>query len=265
MGARQTLSFVGSASKGKGTVLKLIGQSLVCAEGQGDIFVPPHLRIAHVDREATVLQRSFLKNLVLNGSVRKAGGAQRLRRICERIGFSPTILSLLDKDLEEEAKMSEEAQHVQPNEEEEAGDALSLFTSIPLWDTADLWGAPSADDEEDERYAWICNLSLTDFARLKLARALVYNPELLVMHKPLVDFNEQDQVPIAELLREHVRERGVELPPEDQLFRRPRTVFYSSTTAAGVRLADEIFRVSFDKGIEKADKEKLLAGGHLNL
>jgi ABC-type multidrug transport system fused ATPase/permease subunit len=218
-------ALVGPARQGKGTVLKLLGAAIVTDEGQGDIFVPPHLRIAHVDREATILHVGAFSNIVLKDDIRQAGGIERVRRICQRVGLSKDIIAALNDDWDR------------------------LNCQEP---TAEMT-AEEDDIENDRRTSWTRNLCQTDYARLNLARAFVYNPEVLVLHKPLVDFNHQEQVSIAGLLREHVTERGIELPDGKQ-YRRPRTVFFTATTTVGITEADEIYQISFS-GVDMIAKE----------
>lgn len=91
---------------------------------------------------------------------------------------------------------------------------------------------------------WQHLLSYTDFARLNLARAFVMNPECLVIHKPDMCFDVDEVMDILMLIRCHSRERGLELPPETRRYRRPRTVFFTCTTAEALDMADGIFEVN---------------------
>lgn len=93
---------------------------------------------------------------------------------------------------------------------------------------------------------WAPMLTHTDHSRLQLARAFVMNPECLVMHKPDMVFGPDEVGQIMRLIRQHVNERGIELPPEGRQFRRPRTVFYTCATLAGLNAADLVFEVKQD-------------------
>lgn len=95
----------------------------------------------------------------------------------------------------------------------------------------------------DLRANWVAKFSHTDYVRLNLARALVVNPEVLVIHKPECVFSAGEVSGIMKLLRAHVDERGLELPEEGRPYRRPRTVFFTTTTAEGVNMADHVYKV----------------------
>lgn len=84
---------------------------------------------------------------------------------------------------------------------------------------------PSQDGHEHGK--WWQQMSATDWARVNLARALVVNPEVLVINRPAYHFAEEEADHVLEILAEHVKMRGIELdePPSK---RRPRTCFYTS-------------------------------------
>jgi ABC-type transport system involved in cytochrome bd biosynthesis fused ATPase/permease subunit len=205
-------AFVGPPREGKSTLLKLLGQALYPQEGHGDIFIPPHLRVLHVSRDATILRKaSFTQNILLNsGSLAAVDGIERVRTICRRVGFSEKMLELVVED-----------------------------------------------DGTDQRFnsKWAGELSHTDFARLNLARVLVGNPEVLVMHKPALLFDDRERGKIVQLLREHVDEKGIEMPIEGRKGRRPRTMFFTSMSAVGVKIADAVYKVSLKDGVEHVAKD----------
>lgn len=87
--------------------------------------------------------------------------------------------------------------------------------------------------------------SQTDIARLNLARALIVNPELLIMHMPMNTFTDGEADELMALLKEHVQERGVGFPTSGNL-RRPRTVFISASSNARLRHASSVFVLHAD-------------------
>jgi len=191
-------AFVGPAHQGKGTLLKLLGQVLLPSEGSGEVFIPPHLRILHLSQCECLLNDNLLQNILLYTPERKVlGGEERVRKICQYLGFQENVLKFLD--------------------------------------------LPDSLMKE-----WAPMLTHSDHSRLQLARAFVMNPECLVMHKPDMVFGPDEVGPIMKLIRQHVNERGIELPPEGRQFRRPRTVFYTCTTLAGLNAADLVFEVKRD-------------------
>jgi len=72
---------------------------------------------------------------------------------------------------------------------------------------------------------WIRMLTQTDFYIIHLARALIFNPEVLVMERLLGMFNADKILRILSVIRNHVDNRG--LYEKESLFtRRPRTVAF---------------------------------------
>lgn len=202
--------FVGPAHEGKATILKLVGQVLL--PESGDIIVPPHLRILHMTRETYVLNHPLLKNIVLDRDFDRAGGFSRVRRICERLGFSRMMLEFLDA----------------PEDEDEENPNMII------------------------RSKWATSCSNSDFARINLARALVMNPEVLVAHMPFGSFNDTELDSIVSVVRAHVDERGLEQTSHDTHMRRLRSVFCSSPQLRQGHVAvDMIYHISLDGGIQE--------------
>jgi ATPase subunit of ABC transporter with duplicated ATPase domains len=221
-------AFVGPPHEGKATLLRLLGQVLLPQEGGGTIFVPPHLRILHVSQQSTILATSLLKNITLDQDLKKVGGPERLMRICKILGFSPALMQTLNEDL---------------------GVTESGFEVT----TEAAEGAVA----KSEKPPWTASLSDTDHARMTLARVFIMNPECLVFHKPVLMFNEQEAERMLRNVRAHVEEKGICLAdPRGQRFRRPRTVFFTSSTLAGVTAADRVYRVCAE-GVWPIDKDKV--------
>ena len=74
---------------------------------------------------------------------------------------------------------------------------------------------------EGDTVEWMKNnaavLSRSDRALLHITRALIYNPEVLVIHNPTLLLDSQLQQRTLEALRAFVDERGLEMPPESLL------------------------------------------------
>lgn len=111
--------------------------------------------------------------------------------------------------------------------------------------------------DEDENMEWTTSLSHTDCSRLSLARVFVMNSEVIVLHKPAINFNQQEADEVVDLFREHVNKRGLELPEETKNFRRPRTLFYTTAVNRGLEVADAVIKVSRD-GLVPIVKETVL-------
>lgn len=207
-------ALIGPPRQGKATLLKLLGQVLVLGAECGFVLVPPHLRVLHVSRETCILDEGLFTNVVFNNDVAKQGGFERVRTICERCGFSERMMVLLEQRGEE------------PEEH---------------------------DDVKSLKSKWASQLSLTDLARLNLARALFMNPECLVMHMPAISFGDEEAKTIMSLIRAHVDGRGLELSVSEQKLRRPRTVFCSSSVAGRCADADIIYKLNYGR-LREIDK-----------
>lgn len=208
-------SFVGPPHEGKATLLRLFGHVLLPQDGE--IFVPPHLRILHVSHQnAVLLTSSLLENIVMHTDHKAVGGKERVMKICRALGFSPYLMQELEDDQDEEC--------------------------------AEMHG--------EQILKWTAHISDSDYSRLTLARALVKNPECLVIHKPAASFNDSEARRVLKLIRAHVDERGLELSLRGRANRRPRTVFLSSSTLTGVKESDQVYRICAE-GIWPIDKDKV--------
>eukprot|EP00928_Gymnodinium_smaydae_P011913 TRINITY_DN14356_c0_g1_i2.p1 TRINITY_DN14356_c0_g1~~TRINITY_DN14356_c0_g1_i2.p1 ORF type:complete len:873 (-),score=191.78 TRINITY_DN14356_c0_g1_i2:103-2721(-) len=211
-------AFTGPPHQGKATLLKLIGQVLPTeiqhseqVQCSGRLFIPPHLRVLHVSQETFILNDSFLVNLVFNTDLGRMGGLKRIMELCRLMGLPAELL----KGLQRRSLI---------------GPGLEAMA------------------HKEEKGNWLSLMSHSDFARLNLVRALIMNPELLVMQKPTIVFDESEQEAIIALIRRHVDERGIALGPGDRRHRRPRTVFYTASSRLGTDKCDGVYHVS-RKGI----------------
>jgi len=114
----------------------------------------------------------------------------------------------------------------------------------------------SVMSERRHKMRWTSHLSDSDFARLTMARTLIRNPECLVMHKPCEHFNDAESKRVASIIRAHVDERGLELSVRGRKFRRPRTVFLSSSSLRILSDADQVYRISAE-GVWPIDRDKV--------
>lgn len=119
---------------------------------------------------------------------------------------------------------------------------------------------PSVADDDLENLESTVNqglhLSYTDTGLLHIARALVMNPEVLVIHKPLSHFDDIHSRAVLDYLREFVDQRGVEKPEEGRITRRPRTCMYSADTTGATHVADVTLYVGAGK-VQEVDMEEL--------
>lgn len=86
------------------------------------------------------------------------------------------------------------------------------------------------DDSEAEfhhRY-WHAEMNHTELAKIHLARAFIINPEIMILHKPLLHFSPESRRKVASIIGEQVKNRGICVPESSRARRRPRTVFMST-------------------------------------
>lgn len=227
-------AFIGARHQGKATLLRLLGEMILPSPGCGDVFVPPHLRILHMSREVCVLHdSSLLENLIFNSPIERLGGLPRILDVCQQCGFSETVLAEVARSAvvgrQDQATGSAFAQRSSPIEE--------VFQDTP--GSANLCRGS----------ALFADFSQTDLARLSLARAMIMNPECLVMHMPLVSFSDTDAADMMSMIQRHASERGLAMPATERDLRRPRTVFMSSSALDRCKGADVVFEVSSEKGL----------------
>jgi ABC-type multidrug transport system fused ATPase/permease subunit len=103
---------------------------------------------------------------------------------------------------------------------------------------------------------WGDILSQTQRALVSLARAFIANPEILVIHKPTVVFDDSTTINTFICLRKFVVEKGLCMDPNGAALRRPRTCIITTSRPRGVAAADHVFQIKPDMVIEM-DKNQI--------
>merc|ERR1719247_299683 len=99
---------------------------------------------------------------------------------------------------------------------------------------------------------WVRSFSSTDIAKINLARVFIANPEVLIIHRPTLQFEEKTAEDILDLLHEFVQKRGLELPDDELDRRRPRTCILSTPNPReAVKRADMVLEVANGRVSEK--------------
>eukprot|EP00747_Dinoflagellata_sp_TGD_P187824 gnl/TRDRNA2_/TRDRNA2_4588_c1_seq1.p1 gnl/TRDRNA2_/TRDRNA2_4588_c1~~gnl/TRDRNA2_/TRDRNA2_4588_c1_seq1.p1 ORF type:complete len:255 (+),score=36.01 gnl/TRDRNA2_/TRDRNA2_4588_c1_seq1:61-765(+) len=101
---------------------------------------------------------------------------------------------------------------------------------------------------------WTEVLSHTECMLLCIARALIANPEVLILHRPTASFDRVHSESILGQLREFVDKKGILQDESMWYMRRPRTCIMSGARELSVALSDHIYLVSKDKGLKKLDR-----------
>lgn len=91
---------------------------------------------------------------------------------------------------------------------------------------------------------WGDILSTTQRVLLSHARALIANPEILVIHKPTIMFDEATAKNTLTCLSEFIDKRGLCMDEAKIAYRRPRTCIITATRPQGIEAADHVFRVT---------------------
>lgn len=155
------------------------------------------------------------------------------------------------------------------------------FLNAPLLENLNLGVEPGHPDGAQERVLAICSrlqlpakvlgladasvvagnwaerLSLTQRVRLSLARALVANPEVLVVHKPTLPFDEKHSLSTILLLREFVDRRGILQDEAQRHLRHPRTCVITLSRTQGIQHADRVFLVEDGGSMREIQKSEL--------
>jgi len=194
----KTVSITGESGSGKATFTKIVG--LVLPPGSGDFFVPSHLRVLHVSAEVCMWPGTLAENIFFG--------------LCAFKGL-----------------MTDQYKSLSPEELERGWRICKLlqFTEDMQHEAEDLESTTEVDQ---------LPLSLSQKKMIHLARALIVNPEVLVIHHPTL-FLPKDMVKvIARVLKAFVNQKGLAMDPATRHLRRPRTLFYCTVNEYMARCAD---------------------------
>jgi ABC-type multidrug transport system fused ATPase/permease subunit len=111
------------------------------------------------------------------------------------------------------------------------------------------------DHVQEDHSQWMKLLSEVEARILCLARALITNPEVLCMDKPLVAFEPPLQEQILKVLKEkHVKQRGALQNFGTIDHRRPRTCIFSHIAEPDSEHVDETFILTREAGLKRSHK-----------
>jgi ABC-type multidrug transport system fused ATPase/permease subunit len=109
---------------------------------------------------------------------------------------------------------------------------------------------------------WVKTLPHSQLKRLHLARALVANPEVLVIEKPSLGLDHHSSANVFRLLRQHVKQKGLIKNPKQTILARPRTVIFTTEKPEACHVADAVHMVDMHE-IVSVDKAQLTEGNLL--
>jgi ABC-type multidrug transport system fused ATPase/permease subunit len=95
----------------------------------------------------------------------------------------------------------------------------------------------------DEAKDWHQLLSISQRKKLHLARGFIANPEVLTLDRPTAGFDLKTAMVILDMMKEHVRCKGLIVSDKDSYIRRPRTIVFSTDRPEACAIADLIYVV----------------------
>lgn len=90
---------------------------------------------------------------------------------------------------------------------------------------------------------WERSLNHSRRAKLHIARALIANPEVMVLQRAFQAFEEDLASELIDILRKHVQERGLCMDEDGRASRRPRSVFFCTESTAQAVQADTVWQM----------------------
>lgn len=201
---------------------------------RGEVFIPSHLSIVHVEQDAQLLgHMSLYENITLG--YKSAWRIPKIDQICEvcvRLGLAQKWISHIRAEyaeIEQDKKRDKKKEWVKDHDA-----AIKVHVGSAI----------------NDQSFWQGLLSQTDRRIIQLARALLTNPHVLVIHRPLASLDEEVAECVLESLRAFIDQclfTGASKSASSLL---SRTVFFSSSThdEAAIRAADRVIVVGSPTG-----------------
>lgn len=95
--------------------------------------------------------------------------------------------------------------------------------------------------DSDMRAQWHKSLTQSQKVRLNMARALISNPNIMIISRSLSGLHDHAALEMLDLLREHVVNRGLLMPEDSIDSRRPRNVIFSTESVEQASKADIVW------------------------
>lgn len=247
------VAVVGQHGSGKGTLLRLIGHNIFPTEGR--IFIPTHLRILHVPEGHQILNLNAWRNLTFG---RHQAVPKRVGYILKSMSMQAT-LDLVRQDLKALGREGElhydELMRVSKEQGSQSGSGEHDSDDDPD-DAEESAEEIEEDEEKDGVVPWQDMLSASEKNKIQLARALIVNPEVLVLHRPITNYDTKTANTMMRIIREHVDNRGFQVSVHTCARRRPRTCFFSPTNEEQMLKADRVWFV-YKGGVYDMSPEEL--------
>jgi len=245
-----TVTYItGPHDAGKASLVRLLTDNMIegFADNQfsqisGEVIYPNHLRVLHVAYESVLVSGlgQLYGNLAFGKSDHEADNHERVKKILKRLRLNKHAQTLGDgaSSAKKKGGFGKSSVVVPTDKGDDSED-----------DSEDVEEEAEEEEEEDEDESWQRQLSTSEKKRLCLARAFVYNPEVLVLHRPIDEAEDELAKEILGLIREFVDERGL-YSTSPWHSRRPRTVFFTGGTNHTIPIADVVWRLGNKNGVE---------------
>ena len=175
--------------------------------------MPPHLSIVHVEQEPQLLRHmSLFENLTL-GFKHSAPPLKQVCEVCEALGLAAKWISHLRAEHAEMEAEQKGSMKRKPTRHTDVGMATKV----------------NVDADAMLQMSWQDQLSATDRRVIQLARALITNPHVLVLHRPFASLDEDVAARVLSALRRFIEHRSLytDSSPASLL---SRTVIFSTST-----------------------------------
>lgn len=216
----------GEHGVGKTTLMRILANSLLPEEGI--TFIPSHLRGLFVPEENIVLGASLWANLTFGFG---AAHPNRVVKILKGFGMDQAI-EILRKELDDIGRLHEIDEDV-----EALGESYLPGSKNVAQPDGHGFGKGAGD-------LWSSELTNSEKSKISLVRALIVNPEVLILQRPTSLYDDEEKPKVWACLMEHVNNRGYFVPRAGAKNRRPRTLFYSPSVVSELAYANVIWEFS---------------------
>ena len=184
-------ALVGGSSSGKSTLLRLLGKSV--HPTTGEVFVPPHLSVVHVEYEPQLFRHmSLYDNLTLGFKLGiDPPPIEQICSVCQALGLATRWIDHLKNE------------HEQIQRRKKTSRPRHLIKDSAVASNVDVGGDVVVHS------GWQDLLSATDKHCIHLVRALVTNPHVLVLHRPLASLDEDVAEQVLKALRRFIARRSL--------------------------------------------------------
>jgi len=266
----KVVAIVGKHGSGKTALLRLLSRTIF--PQVGDVVMPTCLQLLYVARTPILLDRTPLENLIFGRPMLKdmklviniltelqvevALDLVKEEELNADLSRSPSRKSsrgrLNSRDREARNLSYENLDHRQmvlvddaytsgesESDTEANYDSLSCFASL---------GEVQEEIHLNSDFSWHDRVGSAEMAKISIARAMIVNPDVMLLHSPLQCYNRLAQDEILAAVRKHVANRGLSRPEDTVGLRGPRTVFFTPESADQAKMGDIVLQINHATG-----------------